>query len=107
MSFAESTAQIATQPTETLVLEQLPSGEYAWLRPKLDAAIRDADAPDHDMTARLGWPSQVHVHDVRHDRLSADTRFGITEAGRAALVRAEAMENLFGQPWPTVVEACR
>jgi hypothetical protein len=34
-------------------------------------------------------------------------RYAITDAGRDALVRAEAMENLFGQPWPTVVEACR
>ena len=29
----KSTAQLTTQPAGSLVLERLPSGEWAWLRP--------------------------------------------------------------------------
>jgi hypothetical protein len=40
-----------TDPTD-LVLEPLPNGEYAWLRPELDAAIADADQV-HEILTRL------------------------------------------------------
>ena len=65
-----------------LVLERLPSGELAWLREDLDAAIDTADELDRDAT-----------------RLVGDEVVSLTDAGRRAL----AMANLFGS-WPTVAE---
>jgi hypothetical protein len=57
------------------VLEQLPNGEYAWLRP-------------------------ARVLDVAHVALPQDARFDLTDAGRRAL----ASEALFSS-WPSVAEA--
>jgi hypothetical protein len=79
-----------------LVLEILPNGESAWLRPELDAAIADAGALDAQITRCLGWPEN---HPALQECI------GITQAGRDALARAEALENLLGQPWPSVAEA--
>jgi hypothetical protein len=72
---AQSNPQLITQPTDNFVLEQLPSGEYASLRP-------------------------ARVIDVAHVALPQDARFDITDAGRRAL----ATEALFGS-WPSVAEA--
>ena len=100
MSVSKSSVQLTPQAAGSLVLERLPSGEFAWLRPDreradLDAAIRDAAALDYDMTRTLGWPK---------DHPALQERIAITQAGRDALARAEAMDSLFG-PWPTVAEA--
>jgi hypothetical protein len=72
---AQSNPQLTTQPADSLVLERLPSGEYAWLRP-------------------------ARVVDVAHVALPQDARFDLTDAGRRAL----ATEALFGS-WPSVAEA--
>src|SRR3712207_4087530 len=78
-----------------LVFEQLPSGEWAWLRPELDAAIRDAERLDRDMPRLL---------DQRADRqVDPEPRYTLTQAGRDYLARERAMGNLFG-PWPTVAD---
>jgi len=60
-----------------LVLDRLPNGELAWLR---------AEPPTNEV------------------------RYVLTEDGCRALdedCRARALAALFGQPWPTVAEACR
>jgi hypothetical protein len=81
-----STAGQSTGHTPAdLVLERLPSGSYAWLRPELDRAIRDAERIDRALGRRLGTD-----------------RFALTDLGRRAL----AMERLFG-PWPTLAEVAR
>jgi hypothetical protein len=108
---AQSNVELTTQPAGSLVFEQLPSGEYAWLRPDteraaLNAAIRDADALGQDMDHRLGWPSQARVTKCGRTSERADTRYGIADMGRDALARAVAMDNLFGPDWPTVAESC-
>jgi hypothetical protein len=91
----QSTAQLATPCTipdldraqradgSWLVLERLPSGEWAWLREDLDAAIDAADQLDR-----------------RASRLLGDERVDLTDAGRRAL----AVDALFGDHWPTVAE---
>jgi hypothetical protein len=87
-------------PSDDLVFERLPGGSYAWLRPELNAAIRDADQVDQALSRRLG----------RCADQPPEPRYWITDAGRRALDedrRARAMEALFGQPWPTVAEASR
>ena len=76
-----------------LVLETLPSGELAWLRADLNAAIRDADRLDQDLTDTLGWPEP---------QPEDGPRYVVTDRGHRAL----AMDALFGQPWPTVAETC-
>jgi hypothetical protein len=74
---AQSNPQLTTQPADSLVLEQLPSGEYAWLRP---VRVVDAIALPHvDPDAPSGY---------------------LTDLGQRAL----ALGALFG-PWPTVAEA--
>ena len=95
----QSSAGSAPAPTAPdLVLERLPSGEYAWLRRELDTAIRDADQLDRDMARTLGSSE-------RRDEGPPDSRrYVITQAGRDYLARERALENLFG-PWPTVAEA--
>jgi hypothetical protein len=94
----QSTAgQPAGHITSDLVLDRLPNGELAWLRPELDTAIRDADQLDQDL-GRL---------QERRGAESPEPRYWITGAGRRALDadrRARAMEALFG-PWPTAAEA--
>jgi hypothetical protein len=84
----QSTAgQPAGHTSPDLVLDRLPNGELAWLRPEVDAA----DQVEQFMARRLG-----------------SDRIWITDAGRRALAedrRARAMEALFGQPWPTIAEA--
>jgi hypothetical protein len=77
-----------------LVLERLPSGDYAWLRPELDAAIRDAEQLGKDLTRTLGWP------EPRPEAEPEEIRYTLTDAGRRAL----AMARLFG-PWPTLAQA--
>jgi hypothetical protein len=78
-------------PTD-LVLDRLPSGELAWLRAELDAAIHDADHIDHVLAGRL----------------ERDRRYVLTDAGRRDLhdyvTRQRALDALFGQPWPTAAE---
>ena len=76
-----------------LVLERLPNGEYAWLRRELDAAIRDADRLDQDLTRLL---------ERRPKPTADDVGYVLTDKGRRAL----AMEACFGRPWPTAAEAC-
>ena len=46
----------AGTPPTTLVLHRLPNGEFAWLRPELGTAIRDADQVEQDLTRPLGRP---------------------------------------------------
>ena len=88
-----STAGWSAGPTPSgLVLERLPNGELAWLRPELDAAIRDADQLDQDLIRLLGWPKP---------QPKPESRYWLTDLGRRAL----AMEALFG-PWPTCAEVC-
>ena len=89
-----STAGHLAGPTDSagLVLERLPNGEHAWLRPELDAAIRDAEQLGKDLTRRLGWPEPQPEPE--------NTRYTITDLGRRAL----AMARLFG-PWPTLAQA--
>ena len=84
-----------------LVLTPLPNGELAWLRAELDTAIANADQVYQVLAHRL---------DRGADQPPEDVRYVLTDAGRRALDedrRARAMEALFGQPWPTVAEACR
>ena len=70
---ANSTAsQFAGQPPADLVLERLPSGELAWLRPETHPLRVVAPLPQPD----------------------SDARFPLTDLGRRAL----AAEALFG-PW--------
>jgi hypothetical protein len=57
-----------------LVLEELPSGDFAWLKPCTEPSEPD-DA--------LYWP---------------------TESGRDLVARVRAQEALFSYPWPTVAE---
>ena len=89
----QSTAGQSAGPTDPagLVLERLPSGEYAWLRPELDGAIRDAEQLDQDLTRRLGWPEP---------QPEPEERIALTDLGRRVL----AMERLFGS-WPTLAQA--
>ena len=92
---SQSTAGQSAGPTDPagLVLERLPSGEYAWLRAELDVAIADAGQLDQDLTRRLGWPEpQPEPEDVRYT---------LTDLGRRAL----AMQRLFGDGWPTLAQA--
>ena len=88
----QSTAGQSAGPTDPagLVLERLPSGEYAWLRAELDVAIADAGQLDQDLTRTLGWP------EPQPDEI----RYTITDAGRRAL----AMARLFG-PRPSLAQA--
>ena len=88
----QSTAGQEAGPTTDLELVSYGAG-YAWLRPELDAAIRDAEQLDQDLTRTLGWPEpQPEPEDVRYT---------ITDLGRRAL----AMERLFGDGWPTLAQA--
>ena len=94
----QSTAGQSAGPTDPagLVLERLPSGDYAWLRRELDAAIRDADDVDQVLTRLLD-----------RGRQQLDIRYVLTDAGRRALdeaARKRAMQALFGRPWPTLAE---
>ena len=91
----QSTADQGAGPTDPagLVLERLPSGDYAWLRRELDTALADAEQLDQDLTRRLGWPEpQPEPEDVRYT---------LTDLGRRAL----AMQRLFGDGWPTLAQA--
>ena len=88
----QSTAGQSAGPTPSgLVLERLPNGELAWLRPELDTAIADAEQLDQDLMRTLGWPEPQ----------PEDVRYTITDLGRRAL----AMERLFGDGWPTLAQA--
>ena len=92
-----ATAGEAADPSESagLVFEKLPSGEWAWLRPELDIAIRDAERLERDMSRLL---------DHRDDQqLEPERRYTLTQVGRDYLARERAMDNLFG-PWPTVAD---
>jgi hypothetical protein len=86
----KSSAGQSAGPTPSgLVLERLPSGELAWLRPELDAAIADADRLDQDLTRLL-------------DRRGAsaderDPRYALTQASRDLLARWRAEFALFGR----------
>jgi hypothetical protein len=93
----QSTAGQSAGPTDPagLVLERLPSGDYAWLRPALDAAFRDADQVDQ-LLARLLTRSPELCSAPEPD----DTRYALTDLGRRAL----AMERLFGDGWPRLSE---
>jgi len=74
-----------------LVLETLPNGELAWLRRELDSAIADADQLDQELARTLG----------------DGPRYWLTDLGRRALdeaARAQAVEALFGRPWPKLSE---
>jgi len=87
----QSTAgQVAGHPPAALELVNYGAG-HAWLRPELDAAIRDAEQVDQDLTRRLGWP-EPEAND--------EPRYTLTDRSRRVL----AMERLFG-PWPTVAQA--
>jgi len=92
----KSTAgQIAgpTDPTN-LVLEPLPNGEYAWLRPWLGEAVADVDQVDQFLTRLLERRPEPLPQPEREERVA------LTDLGRRAL----AMERLFG-PWPTLAQA--
>ena len=78
-----------------LVLERLPSGDYAWLRAELDTAIAGAEQLDQDLTRTLGWPEPQPQPEPE------DVRYTITDLGRRAL----AMARLFGEDWPTLAQA--
>ena len=92
----QSTAGQSAGPTPAgLVLERLPSGDYAWLRPELDAAPRDAEQLGQNLARTLGWPEPRPEPE--------DTRWTITQAGRDYLARQRAMAALFG-PWPMLSE---
>ena len=94
----KSTAgQIAgpTDPTN-LVLEPLPNGEYAWLRPWLGEAVVDVDQVDQFLTRLLERRPEPQPAPEPEE-----PRFALTDLGRHAL----AMKALFGQPWPKVAEA--
>ena len=64
------------------VLERLPNGEYAWLRPEPAKAVVDSNPAESD-----------------------DALYVPTDAGHDLVVRMRAQEALFGHPWPTVAEA--
>jgi hypothetical protein len=89
----ESIAGLRAGTPPTLVLDRLPSGEFAWLRPELDTAIRDADRVHQDLTRFLRWP----------EPRPEDRGYAITQAGRDYLARQRAMQALFG-PWPLLSE---
>ena len=97
MSASQSTAGHLAGPSAPagLVLERLPNGDNAWLRRELDAAIRDTDRLDQDVTRLL---------ERRYDQ-QPEPRVDLTQAGRDYLARERAMEALFG-PWPTVAQTC-
>jgi len=78
-SKSSATAHLTDLRAGCLVLDRLPSGELAWLRP--------------DPEPRQSQPRRSHV---------LPSRYWLTDHGR----RAMALEALFG-PWPTVAEACR
>jgi hypothetical protein len=68
-----------------LILELLPNGESAWLRPaRPSCLVAEACLSSSD-----------------------DARFIITDAGRDQIRRDAAMQALFGRPWPTVAEVGR
>ena len=93
-----STAGWSAGPTPSgLVLERLPNGELAWLRPELDAAIRDADQLNQALTRLLGWPEP---------QPKPEPRYWLTQKGADLLARERAMAALFDPCWPTVAEAC-
>jgi hypothetical protein len=90
----QSTAdQIADHSASGLVLDRLPNGELAWLKPKLDAA----DEIDQLMARQLGrrGDQEPNVDGVCYT---------ISQAGRDLLARERAMQALFGFPWPTVAK---
>jgi hypothetical protein len=60
----QSNAQITTQPAGSLVLEQLPSGEWAWLRPEIERVwLTDRGRRALAMDALFGrpWPTVAEV----------------------------------------------
>ena len=72
-----------------LVLEPLPNGEYAWLRPELDAAIAAADRLDQDLSRLLDRRGAGADHSA--------PRYALTQAGRDLLARWRAERWLFGR----------
>lgn len=93
--YAQSTAGQSAGPTDPagLVLEPLPNGEYAWLRPWLGEAIHDAEQVDRFLTRLLERRPEPQPE-------PEETRVALTDLGRRAL----AMERLFGE-WPTLAAA--
>jgi hypothetical protein len=88
----QSTAGQSAGPTDPagLVLERLPSGDYAWLRPWLGEAIRDAGQVDQFLTRLLERrPEPLPEPD--------ETRIALTQRGRDLLARWRAEVALFGR----------
>lgn len=80
----ESTASMdAAQTATSLVLEQLPDGEFAWLRPKVSSPLDRYRLTDRVVITEEG----------------DDMRCVVTDAGRRALAEAAC----FGR-CPTVAE---
>ena len=79
----------ANHTAADLVLEQLPSGEHAWLRPALSPTIERYQLD----------PERVVIVD-QVEAKSDDERYSLTVAGRREL----AQERLFGL-WPSVAAA--
>jgi hypothetical protein len=103
-----SAGQTAGLPSADLELVNYGAG-YAWLRPELDAAIRDADRIHQDLTRTLGWPES---HAICTEPSSAgpdyrtalcpepqpeERRYALTLRGRDLLARWRAERWLFGR----------
>jgi hypothetical protein len=90
-----SAGQNAGLPSADLELVNYGAG-YGWFHRELDAATRDADDVHQILTQLLD-----------RGRRQSEPRYIITDAGRRALdeaAREQAMQWLFGRPWPTLAE---
>ena len=90
--YAHSTAGQSAGPTDPagLVLEPLPNGEYAWLRPWLGEAIRDAEQVDRFLTRLLERRPEPQPQ-------PDEPRVALTQRGRDLLARWRAEVALFGR----------
>jgi hypothetical protein len=104
MSPDKSTAavQLTTAAVGSLVLEQLPSGEWAWLRPELDAVIHDADRLDqaaHRLLDRCALTEQGRDYLIAVLQAAAGKCLGGTDTSSQDLLEvAEAFERWLLEP---------
>ena len=88
----QSTAGQNAGPTPSgLVLERLPNGEYAWLRPALDAALRDSAQVDQMLTRLRDRQPEPQPQPEPEEQ-----RIALTQRGRDLLARWRAEVALFG-----------
>jgi hypothetical protein len=91
-------SQNAGLPSTDLELVNYGRG-HAWLRPELNAAIRDAEQLDQDLTRLLAGRPELQPQPEPEE-----TRWTITQSGRDYLARERAVVALFGS-WPTLARA--